>query len=389
MEYQIEHQEEHHILASSLKQFLTFISIIIVFGIVMVYSASYIYGKEIVGSSHYFAIKQIGFVILGSAISFIIYKTKISFWYKYSILLNIFFTVLTSLTLTPLFGVTIKGAHRWLKIGDIRLLQPAEFLKMSVLISALYFFEEFEKLDSNQRTKYTLTLIAPLAILLMQPDFGTFFICLLGIGFAGFISSFPRKYFFSMLVSLFIFGLTMLFMAPYRVKRLFSYLDPWKDPQNSGFQIIQSYLAFANGHITGQGIGNSNEKLFYLPEAHNDFILSVIGEEVGLIGITILVLMFLSVICLGFKMSLNSNNRQSSLIVASATFILGIQVFLNMGVVLGLLPTKGLNLPFVSYGGSSMLANFVTIGIIASAVRWDLETDKFTTRYSNNQIPWS
>ncbi len=153
------------------------------------------------------------------------------------------------------------------------------------------------------------------------------------------------------------------------MKRLLTYLDPWKNPHGSGFQIIQSYLAFANGSLLGQGLGNSNEKLFYLPEAHNDFIFSVIGEEMGFVGVFFLVCLFIAFIYFGFKLILQVKDRIGVILGASIIFVLGLQALLNMGVVLGLLPTKGLNLPFISYGGSSLICNFFGIGLLLSVVK--------------------
>ena len=195
------------------------------------------------------------------------------------------------------------------------------------------------------------------------------------IAFACFLSNFPRKYFYSAFVLGVITAAGLLVSAPYRVKRLLVFLDPWSDPQNSGFQIIQSYLAFANGRIFGQGIGNSNEKLFYLPEAHNDFIFSVIGEELGFVGVLVIVLLFVAFTFLGFKLALTPRSNINKQVVSIFVFAIAIQSFLNMGVVLGLLPTKGLNLPFISYGGSSLIANLVAIGFVLSSLKGKSQID--------------
>lgn len=163
-------------------------------------------------------------------------------------------------------------------------------------------------------------------------------------------------------------SLPILFLESYRVKRLLTFLDPWAHPKSSGFQVIQSFLAFANGSFFGQGIGNSNEKLFYLPEAHNDFIFSVIGEELGFVGVFLIVALFLSLVFYGFKIALKMPSKRRFMLVTAISFSIGLQSLLNMGVVLGLLPTKGMNLPFISYGGSSLIANLIGIGIILSAI---------------------
>src|SRR5690606_26270730 len=175
-------------------------------------------------------------------------------------------------------------------------------------------------------------------IFIVQPDFGTFFISAIIIGFIAYLSSFPRKYFYASLISGIVGIVIILLAAPYRVKRILSFLDPWKDPRGTGFQIIQSFLAFANGSIFGQGLGNSNEKLFYLPEAYNDFIFSVVGEELGFVGVCATVIMFISFIFIGFKMAINLKSRVGSIMTSTIIFSIGFQAFLNMGVVLGILP---------------------------------------------------
>jgi cell division protein FtsW len=215
-----------------------------------------------------------------------------------------------------------------------------------------------------------------LGLLALQPDFGMFSVCLFAITYICLMSSFPRKILYGLILSGVTAGIFLIFMAPYRTQRILTFLDPWKDPQKSGFQIIQSYLAFANGGIWGKGIGNGDEKLLYLPEAHNDFIFSVIGEELGFIGVFFLVVTFIILAYLGFKLAIRSQNRVAMIFISSVTVILTLQSFLNMGVVLGLLPTKGLNLPFISYGGSSLLSNCMAIGLVIAAFKMNLKEMK-------------
>lgn len=346
--------------------FIVDISLIIILGIIMVYSSSYIYSKETFGSSTFFLSKQLIFLIIGISLGFIVSKTKASFWYKKSYLINIVSTLLLALTFTPL-GLSMKGSNRWLSVAGLSV-QPGELVKYSTLLASIYFFNNFSKYTSRERLTYFGLIALPLLILIFQPDFGTFSIAFVMLFFACFLSDFSRKYFFAALGLGTVALAGVLVSAPYRVKRLLTYLDPWADPQNSGFQIIQSYLAFANGHIFGQGIGDSTEKLFYLPESYNDFILSVLGEELGFVGVLFVVLLYAFFIFLGFKLALSAKSRVNQQIIAALVFCIGLQAFLNMGVVLGLLPTKGLNLPLISYGGSSLIANLVGIGLIFSAL---------------------
>jgi len=354
------------------KSFLTTLAIIITIGLIMVWSSSYILANENFGTPYHYIIRQLVYLFLSISIAFAVSKTKYTFWLKYGYMINIVASAVVALTILSKLGASAKGASRWLTIGGFSL-QPGEIVKFTVILSAMTFFENWNKMDNKERMKHGGTLFLPLLLLIKQPDFGTFFICFVVIAFVCFMSSFPRKYFYYSLISGGIAGVFILFSQAYRVKRLLTYLDPWKNPQGSGFQIIQSYMAFANGSAIGQGLGNSNEKLFYLPEAHNDFIFSVIGEELGFIGVLFLITLFVAFIYFGFKLALKSRDRMGIIFASSIIFVLGLQALLNMSVVLGLLPTKGLNLPFVSYGGSSLLCNFFGIGLLLSVIKFQRE----------------
>lgn len=348
--------------------FLINVFFLILFGVIMVFSASYMYAKENMGSSYFFLTKQLVFIGAGIGLALIFSRLKILYLYKQAYKINAFFGFLVTLTLVPGLSVVIKGSRRWLNLGFMNL-QPGEFLKYSLMLAAIRYFENFNSYNPKQRVLYLSGLVYPLAIFVIQPDFGTFFISAMIIGFIAFLSSFPRKYFYSTLVLGFIGAFGILISAPYRVKRILTFLDPWKDPRGTGFQIIQSFLAFANGSFFGQGLGNSNEKLFYLPEAYNDFIFSVVGEELGFLGVLATAIMFVGFIFIGFKMAISLRSRVGSIMVSTVIFTIGFQAFMNMGVVLGVLPTKGLNLPFISYGGSSMVANLAALGLIFACIR--------------------
>ncbi len=359
---------ENNRLEKLTNYFLINVFFLILFGVIMVFSASYMYATENMGSSYFFLVKQLIFIALGLTIALVLSKLKILYLYKHAYKINALFGVLVTLTLIPGLSVVIKGSKRWLNLGFMNL-QPGEFLKYTLMLASIRYFENFNNYTPKQRVIYLSGLVYPLGIFILQPDFGTFFIASLVIGFIAFLSSFPRKYFYSAMIIGAIGAFGILISAPYRVKRLLTFLDPWKDPRGSGFQVIQSFLAFANGSFFGQGLGNSNEKLFYLPEAYNDFIFSVVGEELGFIGVLVTVLMFISFIFIGFKMSITLKSRVGSIMVATIIFTIGFQAFMNMGVVLGVLPTKGLNLPFISYGGSSMVANLAALGLIFACLR--------------------
>ena len=332
-------------------------------GLIMVYSSSYIYAKEIYDSSVYFFLRQLLYFAIGLGLAYLVSKTKFSFWIKYGFYINAFCTLLLIFTLVPGIGRTVKGASRWIELKSFGM-QPSEIVKFSLMVLAIPYFENFSHFSARRKFLGACGMILPLVILIRQPDFGSFTICFLVIGFICFLSNFPRKYFYGILFSGICIGVSTFFLKAYRIQRLLTFLDPWKNPKTSGFQIIQSYLAFANGSFFGQGLGNSNEKLFYLPEAHNDFIFSVVGEELGFIGVFLIIAMFVGLIYFGYKFALQLNNRLGFILVSTIIFSLGLQSVLNMGVVLGLLPTKGLNLPFISYGGSSLVGNFFGIGLL-------------------------
>lgn len=350
------------------KHLLIFLAIISCFGLVMVLSSSYQFSKAMKGSSLYFFNRQIFFLGIAAVMLLVVKKVKSDVWYKYASLLHYAVVFLIILTIIPGVSHTKNGASRWLQLFGFSF-QPAEFLKYSLIPYGLKFFDEFNLRDSKENMKQFAWILLPIALLAKQPDFGSLAICSVLLGYLSFISSFPRKYFAILSVSGVLALGTLAFSQPYRLKRLMIFLDPWKDPTNSGFQITQSLMSFAHGSFFGQGLGNSLGKLHYLPEAHNDFIFSIIGEETGFFGISILVFLFCGFVYSGLKLADQVGKPFQAKIVSAITFSIGIQAILNMGVVLALLPTKGLNLPFISYGGSSLIANFFAVGMLLSLSR--------------------
>ena len=350
------------------KRFFSIGALILTLGLLMVYSSSYIFALEIYDYSSYFFTRQIVNILAGLCLFILVSQTKFDFWVKYAHSISIFLLFLVVFTFLPGIGVSIKGSSRWLNLFFAQF-QPGELLKYTTVLMSVKFVTEFRKYELKEMLNQLSILFSPVFLLVLQPDFGTFFICFAVIVFVGFVSDFPRRVFYSVFFSLSIIGTIILTMADYRVQRLLTFLDPWKNPRSSGFQIIQSYLAFSNGGLFGLGIGNSTEKLLYLPEAHNDFIFSVVGEEFGFIGVCVLVFLYASLVFYGFKLALNFKENATQLVISGIIFLIGLQAVFNMGVVLGLLPTKGLNLPFFSYGGSSLICNFFGLGLIVSALK--------------------
>ena len=213
---------------------------------------------------------------------------------------------------------------------------------------------------------HLLVVGAFMVLILLQPDLGTTVIIgcwMMILLFVGGISLFQL---FSMALVAFPIVLWLINRADYRLKRWWAFIDPWEDPQGLGFQIIHSFLAFGSGGIFGVGLGNSKQKLLYLPEPHTDFILSILAEELGLLGMVVVIALFAVLIIRGIKISLDAPDLYSSYLALGISTLIGLQVLVNMGVVMGLLPTKGLTLPLLSYGGSSLVVNMVGIGILLS-----------------------
>ncbi len=237
-------QDANNRLEKLTNYFMINVFFLTLFGVIMVFSASYMYATENMGNSYFFLYKQLIFIALGLTLALIFSKLKILYLYKHAYKINALFGFLITMTLVPGIGVMMKGSKRWLNLGFMNL-QPGEFLKYTLMLAAIRYFENFNNYTPKQRALYLSGLVYPLAIFVLQPDFGTFFIAAMIIGFIAFLSSFPRKYLYATMVIGFIGAFGILISAPYRVKRLLAFLDPWADPRGSGFQVIQSFLALS------------------------------------------------------------------------------------------------------------------------------------------------
>jgi cell division protein FtsW len=348
---------------------------LVVFGLLMVYSSSYIFAQERTGDGYAFIRKQLVFAFVGMGA--LVAATRIDYrrWgvWAYPVLVLAF--VMLGLILVPGIGARVGGARRWLRLGGFNF-QPGEFAKFAVI------FFVARQLDRKQSRINTVTagvlsqFVVPLPamiLLLAQPDFGTIVMITVVIFALMFLAGVPKRYLATALALAGIVGAWLALGTAYRRDRLMTYMDPWRDPGGKGFQIIQSFVGLHHGRFWGTGLGNSKEKLFFLPEAHNDFILSVIGEELGFIGILAIGLGYLSIVYRGLKIAWNCQvrygDRFGMLLATGITLALGLQGFVNMSVVLGLLPTKGLTLPFISYGGSALLIDLFAVGVLLSIGR--------------------
>ncbi len=336
------------------------------FGLVMVYSASYIYSQEKFGDGLYYFNKHVVFLCVGflgmGICRFLDYRV----WKKLAFPLFFLSLGLMILTLIPGIQHRAGGASRWIILGGFSL-QPVELAKLALIMVLARKFSE-EGRDFSRLTTGFLFHLWPgfLLVLLcmLQPDFGSSALVIAATACLLYLSGVRLKYLLGAAVAVMPFLMAAMFLAPYRRARLMTFLDPWADPQGSGFQIVQSFIAFYRGGLFGVGLGNSKAKIFYLPEAHNDFILSVVGEELGFLGIGILSFAFLFLIFRGIRTAAKADSSFAALLAAGLTILLGFEVFWNAAIVLGLFPTKGMNMPFISSGGTSILCALAIIGIL-------------------------
>jgi cell division protein FtsW len=336
------------------------------FGVVMVYSASSIMAEKRYADGFFFLKRQgiyavFGFLIMAAAMQFNYRHLR-----KLAVPFLLFCVVLLVLVLVPGIGIHVGGAVRWIHLGPVSV-QPAEIAKLGLVIYMAHSLaKKKEKIKSlaNGFVPYMIVLALLLALLLMQPDLGS----AMTLGGVAMIMLLVAGTRLTYLVSIAIIVAPLLYYAimnvDYRRRRIMSFLNPWADPSNSGFQIIQSWIAFGTGGLGGNGLGQGKQKLFFLPEAHTDFIFAVIGEELGYAGVFVVAAMFLMLILRGIRSSLTAPDDFGRFLAFGLTLLLGLEAFVNIAVVLGMLPTKGLALPFLSYGGTSLLTTLLAIGIL-------------------------
>ena len=341
-------------------------------GLVMVYSASFIYAQERFGDGLHFFRRHLIFAAVGAGAFILGLKLSTEKLREHSFHILGAATALLLLPLIPGIAHRAGGASRWIAIG-IFTLQPAKIAKVAVLIYVAAQLHRKEGMPQNWRSGFLTYFIAALPayfLLLMQPDFGTTVLLLATTTLVLLATGIRIQYIAATLGALIPAGALLILSSPYRRARVEAFLDPWKDAAGKGFQVIQSLVAVYSGKWLGVGLGNSKEKLFYLPEAHNDFIFAVAAEELGVFGIMFFTALFLVIVLRGlkaaarvdttFERGLHLASRQSPFAI-----MLGLQAFFNMGVVLGLLPTKGLPLPLVSYGGTSLICSMFLFGLLA------------------------
>ncbi len=335
-------------------------------GIIMVYSASSAIGHDSFGSHYHFVKRQALFCGVSIVVMFIL----ASFPYRY---LKAFAYILLGMALLLLFavmipsmGVSAGGACRWLKIAGVSF-QPSEFAKLALIVFLAYSLskkQEMIKLFSVGFVPHVILFATFAALIIIQPDFGT--VVILGAITWGmmFMAGVRVTHLLLPVPLLIPFLYFFVYKVDYRMDRIFAFLNPWADPMDTGYQITHSLKAFGSGGIFGKGIGLGMQKLHYLPEPHTDFIFSVVGEELGLIGVLVILLLYAIILYRGAAIAREADTLFGSFVAAGLTLSIGLQVIINIGVTMGVLPTKGLTLPFLSYGGTSLLLTMAAMGIL-------------------------
>lgn len=345
--------------------------LISVFGLVMIYSASYVWAEYKFNDPFKFVKNQAIFFVVGTFFMMMISRIDYHIYEKYVNRILLGCVLLLILVLIPGIGTVRNGSRSWFGIGSFGI-QPSEFAKLGLIMFTAKYLYKNEK-DLKQIKKGVLPILGLtlliFGLIMLQPDFGTGMILVMSVIGLLFVGGVDFKFF----LRLGLLGLAgiagLIAVAPYRLERILSFLNPWKDPLGSGFQIIQSLYAIGPGGLFGYGLGNSRQKHFYLPEPQTDFIFSIISEEFGFLGIVIVVSLFLLIIYKGFQIARKSQDLFSKYIAFGITFQIAFQAVLNLCVVVGLLPVTGVTLPFLSYGGSSLLITLSSIGILLNISR--------------------
>lgn len=341
-------------------------------GVVMIYSSSAVLAHERYGNAQFFLVRQLFYVLLGTIGFFVAAVLPVKFYRQHAralILLAIFLLITVYL---PVIGHSAGGARRWIHIGGIQF-QPVEFAKLACCI---YLADYLSRKIALIKKGHIGVFFPPLVLIgivcgltLLEPDLGSVAFITMMTAVVFFVSGIQLRYVIGALTVFLPVFYFLIIRVPYRLSRLEAYLNPWEDPQGSGFQIIQSFLAFASGGLHGVGLGQSTQKLFYLPSSHNDFILAVIGEELGFIGVIAVMLLYLLFLACCIRMIQKTDQPFEKILITSITLLIILQALIHMMVATGLVPTKGLPLPFISYGGSSLVANLMAVGILMAVGR--------------------
>jgi cell division protein FtsW len=356
-------------LSRDLRIFLLIVATLVTIGLVFIYSASSVYALEKLGRSSYYVKKQLWGVILG-IIGLILARTiPLAFIKKASPYLFLGSFALTALTLISRFTVHIHGSSRWVNLLGI-VFQPSELLKISFLVYVAYLLEKKE-LHLNAKTSFIpiFSLLAVVClVLLRQPDFGLTVTLAVTTITLLFIANMSLRYLLIVAAGLIPIAFALVLYKPYRLHRILTFLNPWADPQGAGFQIIQSLIAIGSGSFWGLGITHSQQKFFYLPMQHTDFIFSIIAEETGFFGASLLIMLFVLFLYFGLRIAWQLRDLFSLFVTLGFVILTSLQAIINIAVASGLAPTKGIGLPFISYGNTALVCSLCMVGLVMNCV---------------------
>jgi cell division protein FtsW len=337
----------------------------------MIYSSSSIYAWEKYGDGFYFLKRHLAFLFIGLLFTFLALVIDYRSYRKYSRVMLWVALALLVFVLIPGLGREVSGARRWFRYKFISF-QPSEFANLAVII----YLADFICRKADKIKMLLHGFIPPICVLgvttlliLLQPDLGTVIALSSVVLLMLYIAGVRGRYILTLILCSLPALYFLIFSVPYRRARVLAFLNPWLDPKGSGFQIIQSQIAIGSGGFFGRGLGHSQQKLFYLPAAHTDFIFSIIGEELGLLGTLGIIVLFMMFIKQGLKVIKNAQDKFGYFLALGLILIISLKAIINIGVSCGVFPTKGLPLPFISYGGSSLIFDMVSLGILINIAR--------------------
>ena len=358
-------------MRSARRGLLIMTAILIAFGVVMIYSSSAIYAQEVYNDAGYFLKRHLIYLAIGLVASFVVLSLRPGVIRRSAKPLMGLVLLLLVAVLIPGIGHKVSGARRWFKFSGFSF-QPSEVAQLSVI---LYFGEILTRKRSLLRDFFQGILPAlvvlglSVVLMLAEPDLGTSVATAVVAILLLFIAEVRGKFLLPLFLTALPAMVGLIALKPYRMRRILAYLNPWADPEGSGFQLIQSLVALGSGGLFGVGLGESRQKLFYLPAAHTDFIFSVIGEELGFVGATVVLILLGLLFWYGIRLALAAPDGFGLLVGLGIVMLLALETLVHVGVATGAIPTKGLPLPFISYGGSSLIANLISISVLLNVAR--------------------
>ena len=345
---------------------LFIIVILLVVGIVMVYSSSYVWSDYKFNDSFYYLKRQLLFAGAGVVAMFFFMVIPYYTWKKYANLILLFCFILLLLVLIPGVGLVRGGSQSWIGVGAFSI-QPSEFMKLGLIIFLAAILSANQKYITSFKKGFLpciLLVFTAFGLIMLQPDLGTGMVLVLTCMIMIFAAGARLTHFFGLAAIGMLGFVGLIASAPYRISRITAFLNPWEDPLGDGFQIIQSLYAIGPGGLMGLGLGNSLQKYFYLPEPQTDFIFAILGEELGFIGGTVIIVLFFLLLWRGIKISLEAPDLFGRFLALEIAGMLAVQAMINISVVIGLIPVTGITLPFLSYGGSSLTLTLCSVGVL-------------------------